>query len=142
MPGFSLQPLSSHAPVAGLFVTGAGRSRLLEKLRARTAHYADMSLACGDGWSIVFSDANTDQPPLPWLNGNPVFLYRLGPGCLCQLGYRPEIPTPLITVLIAKLRETYAAQGTLALLSEPAGPQVYDLSEARRLAQINLATLV
>jgi hypothetical protein len=141
MPRFALQPILSHDPVAGLLVSGTDQYGMLEKLRARAAHYADMSFATGDGWSVIFSDANSDEAALPWLKGNPVFLYRLGPGCLCQLGYRPEIPTPLTAALVAKLRKTYAAQGTLALVSGPSQPQLYDLSKARQLAQIDLAAL-
>jgi hypothetical protein len=141
MPGFSLQPVAPDVPVAGMLVTGADQFWLLDKLRARMTHYADMSLAAADGWSVIFADTSTDEPALPWLKGNPVFLYRLGSGCLCQIGYRPDIPAPLTTPLIARLRETYATQGTFALTSGPAGPQFYDLSNAQPLAQVDLAAL-
>lgn len=141
MPDFALHPTQTRAPVAALFVQGANQRNLHTKLRARATHYTGMSLAVGDGWTVLFADDNAAQPSLPWQADSPVFLYRLGPHCLCELGYHPNVPTPLMNRFIAKLRQTYNASGTVALMSGQPKARLFDLSQARSLTQIDPAAL-
>ncbi|PJI85298.1 hypothetical protein BC777_3299 [Yoonia maricola] len=141
MPAFALHPTQTRAAVAALFVRGACQRALFAKLQARVVHYDQMSLAVGDDWSVLFPDDDIEDPSLPWLDDKPVFLYQLGRGCLCEMGYYPNVPSPLIDGFIAKLRQTYDIRGAVALLSGQPDAQVLDLSQARKLAQIDLGGL-
>ena len=141
MPDFALYPTQTRAVATALLVQGADQKDLFAKLRARSSHYANMSLAVGDEWTVLFLNNNAEEPGLPWLKDGPVYLYQLGHGCLCEVGYHPNIPSPLTNALIAKLRQTYAVHGTMALLSGHPEARLFDLSQARKLEEIDLMAL-
>lgn len=141
MPAFALHPAQTPFSVAALLVLKVDQQQLFAKLRARAEHYEDMSLAVGDGWSVLFSDSDTGAPNLPWLKDGSIFLYQLSRGCLCEMGYQPNIPPPLIDRLMSELRKIYNIKGAMALLSGQPNVRLFDLSKARRLAQISLAAL-
>jgi len=141
MPDFALEPTQTRALATALLVHGADQKNLLAKLRARAVHYANMSLAVSDEWAVLFLNNSAEEPSLPWLNDGPVFMYQLGRGCLCEVGYHPNIPDLLINPFIAKLRKTYAVQGTMALLSDHPKARLFDLSHAQKLEEIDLMAL-
>lgn len=141
MRNFALQLDTVRPPAVGLIAGAADRQTLHRKIKMRAGHYSDMSVAIGDEWTAFFSDGGGQQVELPWIDGAVRFLYELVPGCLCELGYRPNTPMHLNARLLVKLRQTHAAQGTIAILSADTRPQIFDLSEARALSQVDLGIL-
>lgn len=132
---FDMVAEPTETSVAGLIATGHERAELHQKLSTRANHYAGLMLAIGDSWTAVTT--GSEEAPLPWLSQPPMFLYPLGPGGFCQMGYRPNVPSNLHASLIAKLRRQFAAKGAIALTAD----QLFDFSESRQLSDVDLRGL-
>ncbi|MBI1494374.1 hypothetical protein [Halocynthiibacter styelae] len=141
MPELALQPTHIRETVAAIFVEKDDRQALFAKIGARVEHYKDLSLATGNDWTVLFADDSDSTVNLPWLQTDPVYLYQLVPKCLCEVGYKPNIPTPLLRTFAAKIQTTYSFQGSFALLSGHPNARLIDLSNARSVATINMAAL-
>ncbi len=128
MPSFDLKPAEPTQPIAGLIAMGASMRELCGKLEDRR----DLMVVTGEDWLAVFSFGS--EPALPWLSCPPIYLYALGPKLLCQSGFEPDLPKPLIPALTQKL----TIKGTMALSH---GPKIWDLSAALPVEQCNLRAL-
>ncbi|MEP0951011.1 MAG: hypothetical protein ABJH45_13295 [Paracoccaceae bacterium] len=115
--------------MAGLIAHGTQVPTLCAKLSGRN----DIMLVMGDAWLAAFSFQT--HVNLPWLPDQPKYLYAVAPGLLCQHGYEPDIPTPLLPALVKKL----APQGTFAITQ---GPKLWDFSAATPVEECNLQAIV
>jgi hypothetical protein len=125
MPAFTLRPASTTMPVVGLIAHRPQVPALCAKLTGR----AKLMLVTGDDWLAAFSFQTEVQ--LPWLQDQPTYLYALAPGLLCQSGYEPDLPAPVLPALIQK----FAHQGTFAITQ---GPKIWDFSAATPIEDCNL----
>ncbi|MFK7753300.1 MAG: hypothetical protein AB8B51_12205 [Sedimentitalea sp.] len=141
MRALALQPSQLRPPVTGLIVHAAHQQNLRAKLVARASHYGDVFLAIGPDWTALFCPAESAAPDLPWSGDTTTYLYPWSTGCLCELGHAPNVPAPLASALSAKLRQTYGATGTIALVRGGDTPGLYDLSAARKIRDVDLAAL-
>lgn len=128
MPVFALRPAAPTMPVAGLIAHGAQVEMLGHKLAGRDG----LMLVMGDDWLAAYS-FQTDVN-LPWLPDQPTYLHALAPGLLCQSGFEPDLPAPLLPALAKHL----TSQGTVAITD---GPQLWDFSAATPLEHCNLRAL-
>lgn len=129
MPDFALRAVPATMPVVGLIATGAQVSALSGKLAGRTR----LMLVAGDDWLAAFSSG--EEVSLPWLPDRPIYLYALASVLLCQTGFEPDLPAPLLPALAGRLAST----GTVALTE---GPTLWDFSAARPAERCNLRALV
>ncbi len=128
MPAFALRPAYPTKDVAGLIAHGAQMPVLCGKLVGRKG----LMLVMGDAWLAAFSfQADVG---LPWLPEPPIYLYAVAPGLLCQSGYEPDMPAPLMPALV----ETLTRHGTVAITE---GPKLWNFSAARPLEECNLQAL-
>ena len=132
----ALVAVPDHGPPDGAIVSGAAVQTMLGKLARRVDHYGALRFARGEGWIAVFAEDGTAT--LPWVGGAPLYLRRLARGLFCEVGCRPTVPAPLAERLGAHLARTYDVDGPVALT---AAGQLFDLSPARRLAELNLAAV-
>ena len=128
MPVFALRPADPTEPVAGLIAQGPQVNALSAKLSGRTG----LMLVRGDDWLAAFSFQN--EVSLPWLAEPPTYLYAVAPGLLCQSGFEPDLPAPLVPALVQNL----AARGAVAITQ---GPQLWDFGAATPVEHCNLRSL-
>ena len=128
MPKFALRPAPLTKPVVGLIALGAQVSTLCTKLADREA----LMTVMGDDWLAAFSFQSDVQ--LPWMPERPIYLYCLAPNLLCQCGYEPDLPMPVLPALVKKLTQ----QGTTAITQ---GPKFWDFSAASPIENSNIMAL-
>ena len=141
MPKLALHPTEIRPIATALFAKGADCQKLFAKLSVRSVHYDGLSMASGHDWAVLFKEGNNNDVYLPWLKADPTYLYTLAPQCLCEVGYAPNIPTPLIQDFIKLIQETYFLQGGFALLSGHPDPRLIDLSMARPITNIDMVAM-
>lgn len=137
MQSFAMRPTSTDMQPSGLIVQGAQCELLIEKLKARQAHYAALHLSRGDGWLALFAKGNR-TPELPWISPPLLYLHQLSETLLCQTGMAPDLPPHLLPNLGGYLRRLYGLSGLLAMTSET---RVFALGQGTLLADVNLAAL-
>lgn len=141
MQNFAMLPGPTTPPVMGLIVRGRQRAPLHQKITDRRAHYGALSIAVGNDWTALISTDHEEPAVLPWLEGDPTYLYALTAGCFCQVGYCPNVPESLLGAMVAALRRDHKLDGALAITAEHPEGQLYDLTKARKLDETEMTAL-
>lgn len=142
MPDLYLEPDPEDAAPDGMIIDVANAPALLQKVSARVDHYADLHIAKGEDWLVLFSVNAGVGVTLPWPGGSALYLRRLGDGCYCQNGYRPNVPEGLHQGLGAHLVECYGLRPPVALVAGNDVPKLYELGPSRRVGDMDFGVLV
>lgn len=133
MAQFALVPDGGPAQVCGLIARGSQAKALLGKLHRRAGAYASLHFARGSDWIALLSQDPASQP-LPWVDGRPLFLHRLTQAAWCQIGFRPNVPQPVLHSVLERLAAQHGLSGSYALTAAPR--RIHDLAGAVPLASL------